>query len=70
LSQGVLDVLLGKLVVVVTASDEFAAGRPVVVAMPAEGCLGQTLFQQVQPERRERPNDVLADEDVCGLDVP
>jgi len=46
LSQGVLDVLLGELVIVVTAADEFAAGRSEVVAMPAQGCLGQTLVQR------------------------
>jgi len=43
LSQGVIDVLLCKFVVVVTAADEFAAQRPEVVAMPAQRCLGQML---------------------------
>ena len=36
LSQGVIDVRLGKFVVV-TAADEFAAERPEVVAMPVQG---------------------------------
>jgi len=70
LSQGVIDVLLGKFVVVVTAADEFAAERPEVVAMPAQGCLGQTLVQQVQEEWHEHLNDLLAKECVCGLDMP
>jgi len=62
LSQGVLDVFLGQLVVV-TAPDQFAAERPEVVAMPADGCLGQALVQQMEKERREHLKDLLAHED-------
>ena len=36
--------------------------------MPADGCLGQALVQQVRQERREHLDDLLAHEDVCGLD--
>ena len=38
--------------------------------MPAEACLGQALIQQVQQERREHLNDLLAHGDVCGIDMP
>jgi len=38
--------------------------------MPAQRCLGQTLVQQMKQERRERLNELLAHEDICGLDVP
>ena len=38
--------------------------------MPAYGGLGQALIQQVEQERREQLNDLLAHDDVCGLDVP
>jgi len=57
-AQGVPDVLLGKFVVVVTTVDEFAAQHSEVVAMPAQGCLGQNLVQQLQQERREYLDDL------------
>ncbi len=38
--------------------------------MVAYGGLGQTLVQQVEQERREHLNDLLAHDDGCGLDVP
>ena len=69
-SQGVLDVLLGEHIVVVTVEDEFAAERPELVAMPAEGCLGQTLVRQMDQERREHLNDLSAHDDVCGRYLP
>src|ERR1035438_4600353 len=43
---------------------------PPSVAMPAYGRLGQTLVQQMEQERGEHRDDLLADVDVCGLDVP
>ena len=49
---------------------EFATEHPDVVALRAEDCLGQTLLQQVQQERRKQLNDLLAHGDVLGLDVP
>lgn len=38
--------------------------------MPADGGLGQTLVQQVQEERHENLDDLLAHGNVRGLDVP
>jgi len=70
LSQGILDVRFGEFVVALPAADEFAAQRREAVAMPTQACLNQTLVQQVQQERHERLNDLLAREDVCGLDAP
>ena len=69
-AQGVLGRVLGERIVAVTAPDEFAAERAEVVAMPADGGLGQTLVQQVQDKRHERLDDLLAHGDVRGLDVP
>jgi len=38
--------------------------------MPADGCLGWAFVQQMEQERREHLNDLLAHEDVRGLDLP
>jgi hypothetical protein len=38
--------------------------------MAAHGGFGQTLVQEMQQERREQRDDVLADGDVGRLDVP
>jgi len=59
-----------KFIVVVALSDEFATKRPEIVAMPAHGGFGQTLVQQVQQERREQRDDLLANGNVGRLDVP
>jgi len=48
----------------------FAAERPQVLAMPADGCVGQSLVQQMEQEWREHLNDLLAHEDVRRLGVP
>ena len=70
LSKGVFDVQPCQLIVVVTAPDQLAAKRPEVVAMPAYGGLGQAQVEQMQQERCEHLNDLLAHDDVGGLDVP
>jgi len=38
--------------------------------MPPEGCLGHTLVQQMDQERRQRLSDPLAHQEICGRDVP
>ena len=68
--QGVFDVPSGERIVVVTAADDLAAERLEVVAMPAHGGLGQTLIQQIEQERREQLDDLLAHDEVRRLDVP
>ena len=70
LCDGVRDGLASKFIVVVTAPDELTTKGPEVVAMPAYGRLGQTQVQQMEQERREHLNDLLAYDDVAGLDVP
>jgi len=41
-----------------------ATERPEVAALPEAGCLGQTLVQQLEQERREHLNDLSAHDDI------
>ena len=66
--QGVPDVFVGQRFVVVAEPDEFTTERPEFVAMAASGCLCQALIQQVQQERCEHFNDLLAHGDIRRID--
>ena len=65
-----VDVLACEVSVFVTTPDEFAAERPEVVAMPADGLAGQALVQQIEQERYERLNDLLAHGQVLRQVMP
>ena len=52
------------------AADELAAERPEIVSMPASGLLIQSLVQQLEQERREQLDDLLADGEVLWQAAP
>ena len=73
-SDGVQDQLfdwsLSEFERVVDVSDDFATEQPQVIAVQVAGLARQTLSQQVQQERREHGNNLLAGDYVAFFAAP